>query len=45
MGDSPIYECPNCESSEMLVVKLAEPDDAQYLDCGTRYRLNIETVV
>ncbi|WP_430639283.1 hypothetical protein [Haloferax volcanii] len=43
-GDSLVYECPNCEFGEVLVTELIESDDARCLDCGTRYRLNIETV-
>ncbi|AFK18580.1 hypothetical protein E6P09_07320 [Haloferax mediterranei ATCC 33500] len=43
-GDSLVYECPNCEFGEVLVTELIESDDARCLDCGTRYRLRIETV-
>ncbi|AKU06991.1 MULTISPECIES: hypothetical protein [Haloferax] len=43
-GDSLVYECPNCEFGEVLVTELIESDDARCLDCGTRYRLHVESV-
>ena len=43
-GDSLVYECPHCEFGEVLLTELIEADDAQCLDCGTRYRLSIEVV-
>ena len=42
-GDSLVYDCPACEYGEVLVTALIEDEDARCLDCGTRYRLVVET--
>jgi uncharacterized Zn finger protein len=43
-GDSLVYECPNCEYGEVLVTALIEDETARCLDCGSAFRLSVESV-
>jgi DNA-directed RNA polymerase subunit RPC12/RpoP len=43
-GDSLVYDCPNCEFGEVLLTELIESEDARCLDCGARFRLQVEQV-
>jgi hypothetical protein len=44
-GDSLMYDCPNCPFGEVPITGLIESEDARCLDCGARFRLQIEPVV
>jgi DNA-directed RNA polymerase subunit RPC12/RpoP len=43
-GDSLVYDCPNCEFGEVPITELIEREDARCLDCGTRFRLQVEPI-
>ena len=41
-GDSLMYDCPNCEFGEVPITGLIESDEAACIECGHRYRLQVE---
>jgi uncharacterized Zn finger protein len=44
-GDSLMYDCPSCEFGEVPITELIESEDARCLDCGARFRVQVEPVV
>jgi hypothetical protein len=43
-GDTLVYDCPACEFGEVVLTELIESDTGHCLDCGSAYRLDVETV-
>jgi transcription elongation factor Elf1 len=43
-GDSLVYECPGCEYGEVPVAGLLADGTARCIDCGQRYRVEVEPV-